>query len=182
MHLSRWASRQSLHRSPRRQLGQSDLPLPLVCTTSLLLPTRCEAQCNRLLVEWHITHVLGPGTKSCSCVHKWHCQERSWIIGTTWASTRGNLRAGGGDNFPNDGDGDVASIDIGGEVAAAAGERSEATDNKLKPTRGGDLRWTTCTQKLARACQRISRQLHHTLCGSSAWNGNDATRRHHPAN
>ncbi len=38
-----------------------------------------------------------------------------------------------------------------------------------------------CTQKLTRTL-RIRRQLHHTLLGSSAWNGNDATRRHHPAN
>ena len=111
---------------------------------SLLLPTHCEAQCNCLLVEWHITHVLDPGTKSCSYVHEWHCQEeRSWIIGTTWASTRGDLRAGGCDNFPNGGDGDVASIDISGEVATVAGERSEATGNKLKPMRGGDLHGTT---------------------------------------
>jgi len=73
-------------------------------------------------------------------VHKWHCQERSWITGTTWASTRGNLRAGGGDSFPNGGDRDVASIDIGGEAAAVAGKRSEATGNEVKPTRGGDLR------------------------------------------
>ena len=28
---------------------------------------------------------------------------------------------------------------------------------------------------------RIRMQLHHTLCGSSAWNGNDAACRHHPA-
>jgi len=110
---------------------------------SLLLPTRCEAQCNRLLVEWHITHVLDPGTKSCSYVHECHRQERSCITGTTWASTRGDLRASGVDNFPNGGDGDVASIDIGGEVATVAGERSEATGNELKPTRGGDLHGTT---------------------------------------
>jgi hypothetical protein len=53
---------------------------------------------------------------------------------------RGDLRAGGGDNFPNGGDGDVASIDIGVDAAAVAGERSEATGNEVKPTRGGDLR------------------------------------------
>ena len=34
-----------------------------------------------------------------------------------------------------------------------------------------------CTRKLTRML-RIRRQLHHTLCGSSAWNGNNATRRH----
>ncbi len=63
------------------------------------------------------------------------------ITGTTWASTRGDLRAGGGDNFPNGGDGDVASINIGGEAAAAvAGEMSDAFGNEVKPTRGGDLR------------------------------------------
>ncbi len=37
---------------------------------------------------------------------------------------------------------DIASIDIGGEVATAAGEMSKATGNELKPTRGGDLRRT----------------------------------------
>ncbi len=51
-----------------------------------------------------------------------------------------NLRAGGGDNFSNGGDRDVASIDIGGEAAAVAGERREAAGNEVKPTRGGDLR------------------------------------------
>jgi len=139
MHFSQRASRQALHRSARRQWGQSDLPLPLVRTTSLLFSTRRGAQCNCLLVEWLITHVLDPGTKSCSYVHEWHCQERSWITGTTWASTRGDLRASGGDNLLNGGDGDVASMDIGGEAAAVAGKRSEATSNDLKPTRGGDL-------------------------------------------
>jgi len=143
MHFSWRASRQALHRLLRRQLGQSDLPIPLVRLTSSLLPTCCEAQCNRLLVEWHISHVLDPGTKSCSYVHEWHRQEQSWITGTTWASTRGDLRASRVDNFPNSGDGDVASIDIGGEVARVAGKRSEATGNELKPMRGGDLRGTT---------------------------------------
>ena len=38
-----------------------------------------------------------------------------------------------------------------------------------------------CTQKPTKMLQ-IRRQLHHTLCGSSAWNGNDATRWHHSAN
>jgi hypothetical protein len=51
-----------------------------------------------------------------------------------------SYKQAGGDNIPNGGDGDVASIDIGGEAAAVAGERSEATGNELKPTRGGDLR------------------------------------------
>ena len=37
-----------------------------------------------------------------------------------------------------------------------------------------------CTWKLTRML-RIRRQLHRTLCGSSTWNGNDATCRHHPA-
>ena len=144
MHFSRRASRQALHRSARRQLGQSDLPLPLVCTTSLLFPTRWGAPCDCLLVKWHITHVLDTGTKSCSYVHEeWHCQEQYWITGTTCALTRGDLQAGGGDNLPNGGDGDVASIDIGGDAAAVADKRSKATGNKLKPTRSGDLRWTT---------------------------------------
>jgi hypothetical protein len=43
-------------------------------------------------------------------------------------------------NLPNGGDGDVASIDIGVDAAAVAGERREATGNKVKPTTGGDLR------------------------------------------
>jgi hypothetical protein len=30
-----------------------------------------------------------------------------------------------------------------GDCSRVAGERSEATGNELKPTRGGDLRWTT---------------------------------------
>jgi hypothetical protein len=62
------------------------------------------------------------------------------MTGTTCASTRGDLRAGGGDNFPNSGDGDVASIDIGVDAAAVARERREAIGNEVKPTRGGDLR------------------------------------------
>ena len=55
---------------------------------------------------------------------------------------------------PNSGDGDVASIDIGGEAAAVAGERSETT--------GEDLRWTTwflwprttCSKTFLRAARR----------------------------
>ena len=62
------------------------------------------------------------------------------MTGTTCASTRGDLRAGGVDNFPNGGEGDVTSLDIGEEAAAVTGERREATGNKVKPTRGGDLR------------------------------------------
>ena len=88
------------------------MPLPLVRLTSLLLPTCCEAQCNRLLVEWHITHVLDPGTKSCLYVHECHRQERSCITGTTWASTRGDLRASGVDNFPNGGDLSIPSTSV----------------------------------------------------------------------
>jgi hypothetical protein len=142
MHFSRRKNRQALHRSPRRHLEQPDLPLPLVRSTSLLLfTTHHGAQCtNRLLVEWHIMHVLDPGTKSCSYVHEWHCQERSWITGTTCAPTRGDLRAGGVD-FPNGDEGDVtSSVAIGEEADVDAVERREATGNKVKPTRGGDLR------------------------------------------
>jgi hypothetical protein len=38
-----------------------------------------------------------------------------------------------------------------------------------------------CTQKPTKTL-RIRRQLHHTLCGSSAWNGNNATHWHNSAN
>jgi hypothetical protein len=62
------------------------------------------------------------------------------ITGTTCTSTRGDLRAGEVD-FPNGGEGDVtSSFDIGEEAAVDTIERREATDNKVKPTRGGDLR------------------------------------------
>ena len=52
--------------------------------------------------------------------------------------TRSDLRASEGDNFPNGGNGDVASIDIGVDVAAVAGKRREATGNEVKPVRGGE--------------------------------------------
>jgi hypothetical protein len=63
-HFSRRASRQALHRLPRRQLGQYDLPLPPGRTMGGLLSPKkiCGAPCNRLLVVLHITHVLDPGT------------------------------------------------------------------------------------------------------------------------
>jgi len=44
-------------------------------------------------------------------------------------------------DFPNGGEGDVtASVAIGEEADVDAVERREATGNKVKPTRGGDLR------------------------------------------
>ena len=55
-----------------------------------------------------------------------------WITGTTCASTRGDLRAGGVDNFPNGGEGDVTSIDIGEEAAAVAGKRRETKSTALR--------------------------------------------------
>ncbi len=62
------------------------------------------------------------------------------ITGTTSTSTRDDLRAGGVD-FQNDGEGEVtSSFDIGEEAVVVAVERREATGNKAKPPRGGDLR------------------------------------------
>jgi hypothetical protein len=79
--------------------------------------------------------------KSCLYVHKWHCQERSRITGTTGDVTQGDLRDGAGDNFTNGGGDGIFLPDIGRESAAAvAGKMSDTTINEENPTRGGDLR------------------------------------------
>ena len=74
-HFSRRARWQAEHRSARRQLGQlyrglqSELPLPLVSSMTIRFPTCCGAQSNHLL-KLHIMHILDPGKKSCSYVHR----------------------------------------------------------------------------------------------------------------